>query len=188
MQRGRGSQERRTLRVAFECVRYRVARLVSSAFGHHAGRHGLRKYALTRLAAVLGLTLTAPAFGADWLVLSGLSHHFQDRRDWREVNPGAGFERDIDEGPYGPWTFSAGYLKNSYDKHSVYLGGRWTPLALGPVRFGAFGLLASGYPSPVLVLPTMVIENRHVGANLLAVPNLPGYSGYIGIQVRFAIR
>ena len=33
----------------------------------------------------------------DWLTLSGLSHHFQpDRRDWREANPGVGFEREFD--------------------------------------------------------------------------------------------
>ncbi len=143
---------------------------------------------LTRLLLTLVATAAClPAAASDWLVLSGLSHHFQDRRDWREVNPGVGFERDVAEGPYGPWTFSAGYLRNSYDRHSVYLGGRWTPLALGPLRVGAFGLLASGYPSPVLVLPTVVIENRHVGANILAVPNLPGYSGYVGVQVRFAV-
>ncbi|MCB1956741.1 MAG: hypothetical protein KDG55_13755 [Rhodocyclaceae bacterium] len=145
----------------------------------------LKRRLVTLFAAA---TLCLPATAADWLVLSGLSHHFQERRDWREVNPGLGFERDVAEGPYGPWTISAGFLKNSYDKRSVYLGGRWTPLALGPARLGFFGLLATGYPSPVLVLPTLVIEGHGVGANLLAVPNLPGYSGYIGVQFRFALR
>lgn len=129
----------------------------------------------------------AAASASDWLVLSGISHHFQQRRDWREFNPGIGFERDHPRGPWGPWTFSVGALRNSYDRRSLYLGGRWTPLALGPLRFGAFGLLSTGYPSPVLVLPAAVVEGHGFGVNLLAVPNLPGYSGYVGAQVRFTL-
>ena len=82
---------------------------------------------------------------------------------------------------------SVGALRNSYDRRSLYLGGRWTPLALGPLRFGAFGLLSTGYPSPVLVLPAAVVEGHGFGVNLLAVPNLPGYSGYVGAQVRFTL-
>jgi len=121
----------------------------------------------------------------DWLTLSGLSHHFQpDRRDWREVNPGAGLEREFTG---TPWTASAGYFRNSYDRNTFYLGGRWMPLAAGPFRFGAFGLLATGYPSPVLVLPAVSAQIGRIGANLIALPNLPGYSGYLGLQLRFAL-
>ena len=121
----------------------------------------------------------------DWLTLSGLSHHFQpDRRDWREVNPGAGLEREFTG---TPWTASAGYFRNSYDRNTLYIGGRWMPLAAGPFRFGAFGLLATGYPSPVLVLPAVSAQIGRVGANLIALPNLPGYSGYLGLQLRFAL-
>ena len=121
----------------------------------------------------------------DWLTLSGLSHHFQpDRRDWREVNPGAGLEREFTG---TPWTASAGYFRNSYDRNTFYLGGRWLPLAAGPFRFGAFGLLASGYPSPILVLPAVSAQIGRVGANLVVLPNLPGYSGYLGLQLRFAL-
>ncbi len=121
----------------------------------------------------------------DWLTLSGLSHHFQpDRRDWREVNPGAGLEREFTG---TPWTASAGYFRNSYDRNTFYLGSRWMPLAAGPFRFGAFGLLATGYPSPVLVLPAVSAQIGRIGANLIALPNLPGYSGYLGLQLRFAL-
>jgi len=121
----------------------------------------------------------------DWLTLAGLSHHFQpDRRDWREFNPGAGLEREFTG---TPWTASAGYFRNSYDRNTFYLGGRWMPLAAGPFRFGAFGLVATGYPSPVLVLPAVSAQIGRVGANLIALPNLPGYSGYLGLQLRFAL-
>ena len=121
----------------------------------------------------------------DWLSVSGASHHFQPhRRAWREFNPGVGFERSFNG---TPWVASAGYFRNSYDRDTWYLGGRWMPLAAGPFRFGAFGLLASGYPSPVLVLPAVSVEAGRVGANLVALPNLPGYSGYLGLQVRVAL-
>ena len=123
--------------------------------------------------------------GRHWLVLSGISHHFQpDRRDWRESNPGAGIEKEFTG---TPWVATAGYFRNSYDRNTFYAGARWMPLALGPVRLGAFGLVASGYPSPVLVLPAASIQVGRVGANLVALPNLPGYSGYLGLQVRFAV-
>lgn len=121
----------------------------------------------------------------DWLTLSGVSHHFQpDRRDWREVNPGIGMEREFTG---TPWVASAGYFRNSYDRNTFYLGGRWMPLEAGPFRFGAFGLLATGYPSPILVLPAASAQIGRVGANLVALPNLPGYSGYIGLQLRIAV-
>ena len=121
----------------------------------------------------------------DWLTLSGVSHHFQpDRRDWREVNPGIGMEREFTG---TPWVASAGYFRNSYDRNTFYLGGRWMPLAAGPFRFGAFGLLATGYPSPILVLPAASAQIGRVGANLVALPNLPGYSGYVGLQLRIAV-
>ena len=121
----------------------------------------------------------------DWLTLSGASHHFQpDRRDWREVNPGIGMEREFTG---TPWVASAGYFRNSYDRNTFYLGGRWMPLEAGPFRFGAFGLLATGYPSPILVLPAASTQIGRVGANLVALPTLPGYSGYVGRQVRIAV-
>ncbi len=121
----------------------------------------------------------------DWLTISGVSHHFQpDRRDWREVNPGLGMEREFTG---TPWVASAGYFRNSYDRNTFYLGGRWMPLEAGPFRFGAFGLLATGYPSPILVLPAASAQIGRVGANLVALPNLPGYSGYVGLQLRIAV-
>ena len=121
----------------------------------------------------------------DWLTLSGASHHFQpDRRDWREANPGVGMEREFTG---TPWVASAGYLRNSHDRNTFYVGGRWMPIAAGPFRFGAFGLLATGYPSPILVLPAASAQIGRVGANLVALPNLPGYSGYLGLQLRIAM-
>lgn len=134
-------------------------------------------------AAILDELTDAP--GRHWLVVSGVSHHFQpERRDWRESNPGVGIEKEFTG---TPWVATAGYFRNSYDRNTFYAGARWMPLTLGPVRLGAFGLVASGYPSPVLLLPAASIQAGRFGANLVAIPNLPGYSGYLGLQVRFAV-
>ena len=150
----------------------------------------LTRRSTTLLASLLSLAAAAslplPAQAADWLVVSGLSHHFQpDRRDWREVNPGLGLERDSDEYPGLSWT--AGYFRNSYDRHTVYAGARWMPWQLGPVHVGGYALAASGYPSPVLVLPGLSVEGGRVGLNLVMLPNLPRYSGYFGAQLRFRL-
>lgn len=146
------------------------------------------KKPLIFLACWAGLLAMAPAQAQeprDWITVSGVSWHFQqDRRDWRQVNPGAGLEREY-RGT--PWVATAGYFRNSYDRDTFYAGVRWMPWEAGPFRFGAFGLLATGYPSPVLVLPAVSLQGKQVGANLVAVPNLPGYSGYVGLQLRFAL-
>ena len=42
-------------------------------------------------------------------------------------------------------------------------------------------------PHVPAVLPTVSAQLGRVGANLIAVPNLPGYSGYLGLQLRFAL-
>ncbi|NTV10920.1 MAG: hypothetical protein HGA47_09130 [Zoogloea sp.] len=137
-------------------------------------------------AALLAAAAPACAEPArDWITLSGVSWHFQqDREDWRQNNPGAGWEREY-RGT--PWVATAGYFRNSYDRNTFYAGARWMPWSLGPVRFGAYGVLASGYPSPVLVLPAISVQSERFGANLVALPNLPGYSGYVGLQLRFAL-
>ena len=134
----------------------------------------------------IGMSHTPPVQAADWLVISGLSHHFQpDRRDWREVNPGLGLERESEE--YTGLSWTAGYFRNSYDRHTVYAGARWMPWRLGPVQYGGYALAASGYPSPVLLLPGLSVEGKGVGLNLVVLPNLPGYSGYLGAQLRFRL-
>ena len=122
------------------------------------------------------------SIASDWLTVSGASYHFQqDRRDWRQFNPGIGWERDA---IYPDLTWSAGYFQNSYNKPCFYAGGRWMPLEVGPVKIGLFGLAATGYPSPVLLLPAFNWDIGKIGLNVVAVPNLPGYSGYVGAQLR----
>ena len=155
--------------------------------------------ALRWLTATVALSATAPvaAVGmSEWwnaltesdptretaVVLSGASYHFrQDERNWRQVNPGIGIEQTTRiDGLYRV----AGYFRNSYDRHTAYAGARWMPWQLGPVSFGGYLLAATGYPSPVLVLPGLsVAVTKRFGVNLVVTPNLGAYSGYVGVQV-----
>jgi hypothetical protein len=138
------------------------------------------------LAAILTALSPTLAQADNWLVLSGLSMHFQqDRRDWREQNPGIGFETTL---PFvEDLSLSAGYFRNSYDRHALYGGVRFMPLKVGPLQFGGYLLASTGYPSPVLLLPGASLEMGPVGVNLVALPNLPGYSGYLGVQLRLRL-
>ena len=45
--------------------------------------------------------------------------------------------------------------------------------------------IACGNGGPSTILQTD--STGRVGANLIVLPNLPGYSGYLGLQLRFAL-
>lgn len=132
--------------------------------------------------ATIAAFTTSPALAEGWLVLSGASYHFrQDERDWREFNPGIGVELSTSI----PDVYQVvGYFKNSYDRHALHAGVRWMPLKWGPVSFGGYALAATGYPSPVLVLPGFSVESEKVGVNVVIAPNVREYSGYVGVQMR----
>jgi hypothetical protein len=137
--------------------------------------------------AVLGASVVLGASAAhaeDWLVVSGYSHHFKHREEFRAANPGLGWERPTDE--YGG-TWMAGYYRNSYDRDTVYAGLRWEPLRWGPARLGVFAGLASGYWTPVVALPMLSIEAGRVGINLVAAPTVGEYIGYVGAQVKVRV-
>lgn len=136
------------------------------------------------LTALLCVVAPLPAQAADWLVLSGLSYHFQDTDGYRGDNPGVGWERPDAEIPL---VWSAGYYRNSYDKDTVYAGARWEPFRWDHVSLGVFAGLATGYWTPVVALPMMSIEYRRVGINIVAAPTIRDYSGYVGAQIKFKL-
>lgn len=128
----------------------------------------------------------------NWLVVSGASYHFrQENHDWREVNPGLGFERTLHYRDFEQLYLVGGYFKNSYDKHALHAGVRWMPWGWqwgkAALRFGGYALVSTGYPSPVLVLPGMSLEYDRVGMNVVVAPNIRDHSGYVGVQVKFRL-
>lgn len=106
------------------------------------------------------------------------SYHFDRSRDWQEQNYGIGVE-------YRSWV--AGYYRNSYDKDTVYAGYVWRPLQWGWLRAGLTTLLASGYDSPVLVVPTVSVDGKWLAADFLMAPTLGKASGFVGMQLRIPL-
>ena len=144
-------------------------------------RGAIRRGVAATLVAVAGV-----ASANDWLVLSGYSHHFKHREDFRAANPGLGWERPADPATVAG-TWMAGYYRNSYDRDTVYAGLRWELLRFGPARLGVFAGLASGYWTPVVALPMLSLEAGRVGLNLVAAPTVGEYVGYVGAQVKLRI-
>lgn len=141
---------------------------------------GFRRCVVLCVSVIAAVPL--PAVAEQWLVISGASYHFrQNERDWRQFNPGIGYERATS---YDGLYCVGGYFKNSYDRHALYAGVRWMPYEWAGIKFGGYALAATGYPSPVLVLPGFSIEGKDVGLNVVALPNIGNYSGYVGMQVR----
>ena len=138
-------------------------------------------------ACVLALAPVSSAFAHDWLVISGAAYHFERRDELLGNNPGIGWERPDDEIPV---VYAAGYYKNSYDKDTFYAGGQWMPFSWGTpegfnAQLGAFGGLASGYWTPVVVIPMLKLAYQRVGINIVALPTVGDYAGYVAAQLRF---
>lgn len=141
----------------------------------------MRSAALLLAASSLLFALPASAEN-DWLVVSGAAYHFDRRDELRGDNPGLGWERPSSQYPL---SWMAGYYRNSYDRDTFYAGARWEPLRWEHVKLGAFGGLASGYWSPVVVLPMASFEFGRFGFNLVAAPTIGSYTGYVAGQIKF---
>jgi hypothetical protein len=114
-------------------------------------------------------------------VLSCCSYHF-DHRGLNQRNFGIGYERSVS----GNWRIAAGAYDNSMYKVSAYAGGVCAPFQAGGVRLGAMAGVITGYrtgPVPIVV-PTVLLEAKTVGANVLLVPISGGVVG-VQFKVRF---
>ena len=138
---------------------------------------------MRNILAALFTAVLFPTVGnaGDWIAVSGASVHFERQNEFRQWNPGLGWERSTADWD-GAWM--AGYYRNSYDRDTVYAGARWTPIAWGSIRAGLFGAAISGYWTPIALLPTASIEGRRFGLNVVAAPTVREYVGYVGVQVK----
>lgn len=134
----------------------------------------MKKFWLTCLL----LLISSGAAALDVTIPIG-SYHFDRDKNWNESNTGIGLV-------YKDYT--AGYYKNSYYKDTFYVGYRWRPLSWGEhVKAGLTVALATGYDSPLLVIPTLSIESKVVSTDFIFAPTLGKASGFVGMQLRFTI-
>lgn len=121
----------------------------------------------------------AKAFAQTWVTATVTSYHL-DRKGQNEVNPGIGFERSLSE----RWRWIAGGYVNSTNVTTMYAGAVYSRWDLGPARLGTLVALATGYDArPVLMAgPTLAIEGREMGANLIFIP---AGRGVLGLQLKW---
>lgn len=136
------------------------------------------------------LALTSYSASAEsWLTMPAYSWHFSGREDgkgsYETMNTGLGLEHVVTPS----FRVAAGIYRNSVRRDSGYFGVGYLPLQLGPVRIGASAGVVSGYTSnllPVLV-PTLTIEGKQFGVNLLVVPPAEGSPSVIGVVLKFKL-
>ncbi|WP_288060981.1 hypothetical protein [Thiomonas sp.] len=158
----------------------------------------LKTLAAASLLAITTITTITAAHAADAqasrlsldLNLASVHTEAWARRELNQVNPGLGLEYQASP----DWSAAAGFYRNSYRRTSVYALGVWTPLHLAipgglTASAGLAAGLVSGYTRtecpvrPLAAGAVLRVRDRDgLGINLLAVPNTPHGSGFIGLQ------
>ena len=122
-----------------------------------------------------------------WLVSTVHSYHYErgGHPDRCEDNWGIGVEHYFTQ----DWAFMAGGYRNSYCDRSIAVGGMWMPLHRGYFHFGLVGGAVTGYDKKVggYLIPTMMIQNKHVGLNIGVVPSTDRAFTVIGFQVKVRV-
>ena len=130
---------------------------------------------MKRLLILISLLCAGLAHAGDWGLQVHLhSMHFEDRayEDWHEDTDGFALRYTVND----TWAVQAGRYRNEftirrYNFFTNYVGVDYTPLSLGPVRFGGYGWLTSGYNDHTLVpntpptasQPALVTSERNNG-------------------------
>lgn len=119
------------------------------------------------LAFIIGLIIFSPAHAQVSVWGHGVSFH-PEGANWNEKNWGLGVRYEFTP----EWSAQVGFYKNSYSRRSEYALAQWQPLAVGPVRLGAFAGYLSGYRlryplgaglmATVEVTPRLLLGVRHV--------------------------
>jgi len=166
-------------------------------------------YVAVIVAIVFGASSVAHA--DTWVSLGGVSHHFERSTPHNEENYGIGLEQDTS---VAHLRLIVGEYKNSFWRESFYAGFSYTPLSLGPVRFGLMGAALTGYgnmtcethqsgptatASPMTTtttscayhervraygVPFAQIEGERFGVNMLAAPPIAGKGGVVAVQFK----
>lgn len=96
----------------------------------------MKKLAL--ILALLATNASAQTYPLTEIHVSGLTHHFQARKNGKEWNEqaiqGVGIRHAFNE----DWSIQADYAKDSLFRQSLYGSADWTPVGTQTVRFGGF--------------------------------------------------
>ena len=151
----------------------------------------MRSFAAGFLACLLliaAVGVVAKAMAETWLTISVASYHFKERDSgkgsYEQTNPGLGLEHVLSD----KWRFGAGTYRSSIRTDASYVGAMYTPFSWSYLKFGIAMGAVSGYePNLIpLVIPTLMVEGKKWGANILFVPPVQKTDGGgLGFQVKF---
>lgn len=118
-----------------------------------------------------------------WLTTGEWSRHTDDdKHHYRQNNTGIGVQFVLNEDQ----SVVAGYYHNSIHHETVYAGFAYTPLHIGPTKFGVIGAMATGYYQYLPAVPIGGLlascEYEKVGVNFMWLPQV-----VVAIQLRFKI-
>ena len=144
------------------------------------------------LLLIVAVGVVAKAMAEAWLTIPIASWHAEREREkgkgsYEQTNPGLGLEYVLNE----KWRLGAGMYRSSIRTDAGYVGAvylPWNPIR--HTRIGASVGMVSGYEGNLipLLIPTVVIEGKRWGVNLLVVPptGTTG-SGGVGLQLKWKL-
>ena len=138
-----------------------------------------------RLGLLVFCVLTAQeARSETWLIATTTSYHFDRSIKHNEFNAGLGLERGTKDA-----RLVAGFYENSNRHLSLYAGGSYAPLRIGPTNIGLMAGGVNGYGGNprkwwLLVAPVMRFEGERFGINLIGAPKMLKHEGVIALQIK----
>lgn len=142
------------------------------------------------LLLIIGICLYVPTFcnAETWLTVSLASYHFKEREgnkgSYEQTNPGLGLEYVLSD----KWRIGAGTYRSSIRTDASYVGAMYTPFSWSYIKFGIALGAVSGYETNLspLIVPTLMVEGKKLGVNLLFVPPVQKTNGGgLGIQAKW---
>ena len=97
------------------------------------------------LVGIAAVGMFAKALSQTYLTATLASYHFDRDKPYRESNPGLGIEQKLNSG----WSISAGFFRNSFNRHTNYVFAGYTPLQVSDWRVGAVMGAVTGYENGV---------------------------------------
>ena len=144
------------------------------------------------LLLILGLIAPSLGYAETWLTVSLASYHFKEREEnkgsYEQTNPGLGIEHVLND----RWRLGAGTYRSSIRTDASYVGAIYIPSYLQSAywRLGLAMGVVSGYESNLtpLVVPTLMVEGKKWGANILFVPPVQKTNGGgLGFQLKWRL-
>ena len=131
------------------------------------------------LAVIAAVGMFGAAFSQTSLVATLASYHFDRSKEYNESNLGLGIEQKLNS----EWSISAGFFRNSFNRHTNYVFAGYTPLHFDSWRVGAVIGGVTGYENGVAPWLTGIATRDYGRIGLNIVFSTAG----VALQVRYQL-